>query len=229
MTLSSSPTYVTGGIHVVDSRQAEMTTGCFMFHVSCSMIISLSGSAGSGKSTVAEKLTKKLKFTRYYAGGIRREEAKRRGLTLTEFNTWSETHKEGDTIVDDFWRKLAKQTPKPNIIAEGRTAFYFIPQSLKIYLYVSPKEGARRIWGSLKRQKSNRNEDTNLNSLADVMASLKEREESDRRRYQKYYGLSLADPKQYDLYLDVTRMDPNEEFATVHKFVKRALDAKLKA
>src|SRR3989338_2786657 len=107
------------------------------FHATCCMIISLSGSAGSGKSTVAEKLAKKLKFPRYYAGGIRRAEAKKRGLTLAEFNTWSETHQEGDTIVDDFWQKLAKEKPGANVIAEGRTAFYFIPHSLKIYLHVA--------------------------------------------------------------------------------------------
>ncbi len=197
-----------------------------MFHVTCYMIISLSGSAGSGKSTVAEKLAKKLGFVRYYAGGIRREAAKKRGLTLAEFNTWSETHPEGDAVVDDFWKKLAKQKPEPKAIAEGRTAFYFIPQSLKIYLHVPLEAAAKRIWAGWKKEAAKRNEDAHVHSLADLKKSLREREASDARRYKKYYKLTITDPRQYDLYLDVSQMDPREEFTAVYEFIKKALDAR---
>mgnify|MGYP003822174167 FL=1 len=50
------------------------------------MIISLSGAGGSGKSTIAMKLADKLGWPRYYIGGLRREMAARRGLTLAEYN-----------------------------------------------------------------------------------------------------------------------------------------------
>ena len=41
------------------------------------MIISISGFPGSGKSTIAKLLAEKLKWPRYYMGGLRREAAKK--------------------------------------------------------------------------------------------------------------------------------------------------------
>lgn len=193
------------------------------------MIISISGSPGSGKSTVAEKLSKELGFPRHYAGGIRRAEAKKRGLTLAEFNTWSENNPEGDAVVDGFWEKLAKQKPEPNIVAEGRTVFYFIPNSIKIYLYVTLEEGARRIWHGLKGKESNRNEGSNLNSIQDVLASVKQREESDQKRYLQYYGIDYTNSKNFDLYIDVTNMNQKEEYQAVYNFIKKHLDSQHKS
>jgi cytidylate kinase len=48
------------------------------------MIISIGGTHGSGKSTIAKMLAKKLNWPHYYMGGLRRETAKKKGLTLAE-------------------------------------------------------------------------------------------------------------------------------------------------
>ena len=49
------------------------------------MIITISGNPGSGKSTVAKIVVEKLGLKRVYAGGIMRELALDRGITLEEF------------------------------------------------------------------------------------------------------------------------------------------------
>lgn len=185
------------------------------------MIISLSGTAGSGKSTVGERLASELSWPRYYMGQMRRDAAKRRGMTLADYNALGETDPATDKEVDEFQKKLGET--EDNFIVEGRTSWYFIPHSLKIYIYVSPEEGARRIFGSLKK-KNERNEGILPESIEDVKRGMLERAESDRLRYKKYYDMDVNDPSHYDLYLDATSLSQEEEYRAVYDFVKTRLD-----
>jgi predicted cytidylate kinase len=185
------------------------------------MIISLSGAHGSGKSTVAQKLAETLNWPRYYMGGLRREAAKKRGMTLAEYNKLGETDPSTDKEVDDYQKKLGETDD--NFIIEGRTSWFLIPHSLKIYLDVSEAEGDRRVFGHLQ-QKNDRNEDNNIESLEDVKESLRRRLASDRLRYQKYYGIDVNDVKNYDFYLDTTNLTQDEVFQSVYDYVKKNLD-----
>jgi len=185
------------------------------------MIISLSGALGSGKSTIAQMLADKLGWPRYYMGGLRREAAQKRGMTLAEYNKLGEVDPKTDQEVDIYQKELGSR--EDNFIIEGRTSWFLIPHSLKIYLDVNPKEGARRIFGSLQ-QKNDRNEDNNLNTWQDVLESNNKRVESDRTRYRKYYNVDVYDPKNYDFYLDTTKLAPNQVFQAVYAFVAANLD-----
>lgn len=178
------------------------------------MIITISGAHGSGKSTVAQMLADKLSWPRYYMGGLRREAAKKRGLTLAEYNTLGETDPTTDTEVDEYQRQLGLSSD--NFIIEGRTSWYFIPHSFKVYLDVSEEEAQRRVFSHLQ-QKNDRNEDKNLSSLEDVRRSLQARLNSDRLRYQKHYGIDVNDLSHYDFYLDTTNLSPDEVFLTVYQ------------
>lgn len=185
------------------------------------MIISLSGAPGSGKSTIAQMLADKLGWPRYYMGGLRREAAKKRGMTLTEYNTLGETDPLTDQEVDHYQRDLGQK--EDNFVIEGRTSWYFIPQSLKIYLDVNIEAGAKRIFSNLQ-QKNNRNEDDNLNSWQDVMASNRNRIESDKLRYKQYYNFEVYDPQNYDFYLGTTDLSQEQVFRAVYDYVKTSLD-----
>jgi cytidylate kinase len=185
------------------------------------MIISLSGITGSGKSTIAQMLADKLNWPRYYMGRLWREMASKQGVDVKTYSQLNENNPDKDREVDEYQRELGKE--KDNFIIEGRTSWYFIPHSLKIYLYVNPEEGAKRIFGNLQR-KNDRNEGENLVSWQDVLASNKERMASDNGRYFRYYGIDVNDKSNFDFYLDTTNLTPEQVFEAVFKQVQERLD-----
>ncbi|MDD2354181.1 MAG: cytidylate kinase family protein [Patescibacteria group bacterium] len=180
------------------------------------MIISFSGTEGSGKSTIAKRLAEKLKIPRYYMGALRREAAQKKGLTLAQYNKLGEEDPLTDFEVDEHQRQLGRE--RDNFIIEGRTSWYFIPHSLKIYLDVKPEIGAKRIFESLQK-KNDRNEDRGLETWENVLASNQRRQESDRLRYQKYYNINVNDPNHYDFYLDTSNLNADQVYNKVEEFV----------
>lgn len=175
-------------------------------------IITISGPAGSGKSTIAESLAKQLSAERIYVGGIRRQLARDMGMNLAELNEYALNHPETDINVDKNAATQARKLAEKNIvIVEGRTQFYFIPESIKLYIKVDPQEGAKRIWQDIQIEinKNKRNEGK-FNSLAEVEKYQKVRQSNDLARYQKYYQLDHTDEKHYNFILDTTHISAQE-------------------
>jgi cytidylate kinase len=183
------------------------------------MIVSLSGRPGSGKSTIAEMLKEKLGFeNRYYMGGMRRKMAKDRGMTLDEFNSLGEKEEFTDKDVDEYQRKLGEQ--EDNFIIEGRTSYYFIPHSVKIYVDVNPQVGAERIYKSSKEQMDARNEG-DYKSIDDVLRQVEVRMESDRKRYREIYGIKdCYDHDNFDHVVDSSNMTPNQVVDNILNYLK---------
>jgi cytidylate kinase len=181
------------------------------------MIISFCGPAGSGKSTMAKMLAKKLGWPRYYIGEIRRQKAAERGMTLAEYNKLGETSPETDIEVDKYQKKLGEK--EDNFIIEGRTSWHFIPHSLKIYIDVDEKIGAERVFQSLQKE-NKRNEDSDLKTVKDVLTSHKKRKASDIIRYKKYYNFDVYDKSNYDFIIDSSNQNKEESFKMLYNFVK---------
>ncbi len=189
-------------------------------------IITISGPAGSGKSTIAKSLAEKLSAERIYVGGIRRQLAADMGMDLAQLNEYALTHPETDINVDESAAKKARALAEKNIvIAEGRTQFYFIPESIKLYIKVDPKEGARRIWQDLQNEinKNQRNEGR-FNSLQEVEEYQKIRQANDLARYQQYYQLDHTDEKHYDFILDTSHITAQEAIDKTLQYLKKRLN-----
>jgi CMP/dCMP kinase len=184
------------------------------------MIISISGAEGSGKSTIAKMLAAKLGWPRYYIGGIRREKARERGLTLEEYNKLGETDPSTDLEVDEYQKNLG--ATQDNFIIEGRTSWYFIPHSFKIFLDVSFAEGAKRVFGALQKN-NDRNEGKNLQSEEAVLQSLMARRESDKLRYAKYFNIDVFNLDNYDYVLDTTSLDIDQAYNKIWEAVENKL------
>lgn len=183
------------------------------------MIISFSGTPGAGKTTIAQRLARELGWPRYYIGGLRRQKAKEKGMTLEEYNRLGEKDPSTDLEVDRYQQELGEK--EDDLIIEGRTSWYFIPHSLKVYLDVDPTEGAARVKEELEHS-NNRNEGESK-ALEEVRESIEERMRSDKKRYQQYFGIDVYNPANYDIVIDTTHLSPEEVFQRVYQEVKRRL------
>jgi len=184
------------------------------------MIISFSGDIGSGKSTIAKKISEKIGYERFYMGQILRDVAKKRKMTLVELLKKGENDPSIDKQIDDLIVKLSKEND--NFIIESRTAWYFIPHSLKIYLKVDEQEGAKRIFKQLQSN-NERNEDRKLLTLEDVVRSNKNRRETDDKRYKTYYGIDISKMENYNFVLDTTDLSVNDVYNRTLAFIKNQI------
>lgn len=181
------------------------------------MIISINGDEGSGKSTISKRVAQDLEIPRYYMGQIFRDIARKKGLTLVEYLKLGEKDPSVDREVDEHLLSLAKDSD--NFLIESRTAWHLIPNSLKIYLKVSEEEGAKRVFGELQNE-NNRNEVREVLSLENVATKIKERRETDEKRYLKYYGIDIRNEKNYDFVLDTTNLSKDDVFDKISTFIK---------
>jgi predicted cytidylate kinase len=182
------------------------------------MIISINGTPGSGKSTIAKKIATALNYKHYYMGAIRREKAREMGMTLTQYNTYGETHPETDLEVEEYLKKLGTTTD--NFVIESRTSWYLLPQSIKIFITVDPKIGADRVYKELQSN-NQRNEDRELKNVTELLNSHRNRMTSDKLRYKKYYNIDYTDPKNFDFIIDTSHLTPDEVFQQILNYIKK--------
>ena len=172
------------------------------------MIITISGIAGSGKSTVAKLLAKKLSYKHYSIGDFMRQIAKERSLTLLELSKEAEKDQSIDRELDKKQIELGKK--EDNFVIDSRLGFHFIPKSKKIFLEVDINEAANRI---LKEKR----EHEQYKDIQESLEKIKTRINCEDKRYKSYYNMDYHDKKHYDVIIDTTNIRPEE-------VVKRALE-----
>ena len=167
-------------------------------------VITVSGKPGSGKSTVAELLHKKLGISYVYSGMIFRETAKKYKMSLEDFGKFCEKNSQVDKELD---KKQVKILKKGDVILEGRLAGWLAYRnnisSFKIFIDANLKIRVNRIInredGDLEKRKK----------------EIVERERSEAARYKKYYGINLDDKSIYDLVIDSADKTPEEIVALI--------------
>lgn len=159
------------------------------------MIITISGKAGSGKSTTAKELAKKLNLKHYSIGDLMRQIAKEKGISLMELSKQAEKDLSIDQELDKKQIDLRK---KDNFVIDGRLTAFFIPNaSLKVFLDCDDKIRAERI---LKEGRK----DEGSKSIEELMEKIRQREQSEKKRYREIYNVDYADKKLYNLIIDTT-------------------------
>lgn len=171
--------------------------------------ITISGSPGSGKTTVARLLAKKLGLKYFYSGEIFREMAEKHNMSLEEFGKYCEEHEEIDKQLDDHQIEILKTG---DIIVEGRIAGWIAQRNnipaVKIMLDADLETRAGRI---VNREKG------------DVEKRKKEiliREKSEAKRYKNYYSIDIKDNSIYDIVIDSANKTPEEIAGIIIKKIK---------
>jgi len=178
------------------------------------MIITISGKAGSGKSTVAEALSKRLKVRHYSIGDLMRQMARERGISLAELGKTAEKDKSIDKELDDRQIRLGKQ--ENNFVIDARLAAFFIPNAeLKVFLDCDDKVRAERILKDERRDEKGKDID-------EIIKKITEREASERKRYAKYYKIDYCDKKLYGLIVNTTKINVKDVVSKILKFIGKA-------
>lgn len=163
------------------------------------VIITISGTPGSGKSTIGQLLNKKLGISYIYSGEIFRETAKKYKMSLEEFGRYCEKNIEIDKELDERQLNILKNG---NVILEGRLAGWIAKKNninaLKVMITADIDIRVKRI---IERENGEYN--TRLNEML-------KREKSEEKRYKKYYNIDIKDTSIYDLIIDSSFKKPEE-------------------
>ena len=171
------------------------------------MRIVISGTPGSGKSTVAKIVAAKLKYKYYSMGELQRRYAKNRRVSISQLMRMAEHYPQMDREIDAMQRELAAQ--EDNFVIDSRLGAYFVPQAeLKIFLNAKPEVRAERIWKAARDEEQ-------APDQATALSAMQERDASDERRYAQLYGISYQDPTLYDRSIDTSTAFPEEIAAEI--------------
>ena len=172
-------------------------------------VITISGTPGSGKSTIAKLLEKKLDLNYVYSGMIFRQLAEEHKMTLADFGKYCEKNPDIDKELDEKQLHILK---KGDVILEGRLAGWIAYKNnisaYKIMIDANINIRAKRIV-----IRENGESETRKKEII-------KREKSEAKRYEKYYNIDLYDKTIYDLVIDSGDKKPEEIIDIILQHIK---------
>ena len=164
--------------------------------------ITIAGDLGSGKSTVANHLISNINYRIESAGLIFRRLAEQHGMSAKEFNQFIESNPKYDNMVDDTIKEMGEK--EENIIFDSRLAWYFVPKSFKIYMYVDVDTATERIFNDKGRVSES------YSDMATAKKEIIERRESEVLRYKTFYNIDINNYSNYDFIIDTSHATKDE-------------------
>lgn len=172
------------------------------------MIVTVGGPIGSGKTTIAEALAEKFDLRHISAGRVFREMAEKMGMSLAEFSKFAEEHHELDREVDERQVEMAKEG---NAIVDGRLSGWMLDADLKIWLNAPLKVRAKRVANREKK------------SFEVALRETKDRERSEKKRYEEIYDIDLDDLGVYDVILNTAKWDAEGVVEIIEKMISACI------
>lgn len=162
--------------------------------VSTTLTIAVSGEHGAGKSTVARALAEAFDLRYVSAGMIFRRLAEEHNKTLAEFGLIAEQDYKIDRAIDDRTREEAA---RGDVVLDAYIAGWVARDlaDIKIYVYAPLEVRVRRIAEREQRL------------FEEVMEETLAREESQKKRFQDFYGIDVGAIRLFDLVLNTARWD----------------------
>ena len=157
-------------------------------------VIVVSGPPGSGKTTYAKHIADKLKMNLVSAGGIFREIARERGVSVIELSEIAAKDPSIDLMVD---KRMLEKAKEGNVVLEGHLTAWIVSEyaDLKIYLAAPFVERVKRI--ALREGKS----------FSEALIETSRREFLEATRFRRYYGIDILDLSIFDYVIDTSKHD----------------------
>ena len=186
------------------------------------LLFVVGGPGGSGASTISKMLAKHFKLKRTYAGQIFRNLVKNYGFE--ELNDlYSELPIEDiyefDRVTDD---QMIRESQEKDVLIEsknfaGVSTNKGIPCTVKIWLESSLDVRTKR---HLKRDGYDKFPG-NILKYIQIRRFLRERYESDKKRYKVLYNMDYDNPELYnDIVIDSSKQTVNETYNLILKKIK---------
>ncbi len=149
------------------------------------MIITVSGLTGSGKNTLGEEISEKTKMEMICP--TFKDLAEKEGISLMEFQKKAANDPKIDLKFDDV---LKEKTKKGNCIVTTWLGPWMVNADLRVYVFAPLDVRAKRI---AKRDGM---------SVEEAKKHVVARDEQNRKRYLKVYGIDIYDPANFDICLN---------------------------
>jgi len=177
--------------------------------------VAVSGLPGSGKTTLAKKLAEKLGLKYISLGMIFREIAKEKGLSLEELSLIAEKDPSIDNLIDS---KAREEGRKGCVVIDGHISAWILKDiaHIRIVVIAPPKVRIERI----ARRDGKRFED--------ALREVRIREESELRRYKKFYGIDINDLTDVDLVINTYKFNEVETLNIALEAIKNIVSRMLK-
>ena len=175
--------------------------------------ITITGDLGSGKSAVSKILCDLTGFQYVSTGRIQRQLALEMGIDTLEMNRLADTDPSIDQKIDGIFAGLGKDPG--SYVVDSRMAWFFLPDSLKVYLQTDINVAVDRILSD-----PNRNSEQYQNR-EEAIRKITARKQSENERFLAKYGADCRNLNNFDLVVDTTRRVPDEVAALIIKALER--------
>lgn len=155
------------------------------------LVVTIGGLHGTGKSTYARMIAKQLKLRYVSAGQLFRDLAKEKGISLEELSSQAAKSPEIDRLIDE---RSAAEAAKGDTVIEGQLAAWMAKDRAQVRIYLKASDDARIA--RIARRDHLDHETAHKQTL--------EREELQRDRYKRYYGIDTDDLSLYNVVVDTS-------------------------
>ena len=176
------------------------------------LVITVGGLHGSGRSTQARRLAEEFGLRYVSTGMLFRERAEELGVSLDELSRLSDV----DPGFDNFLDARAKEESRGGGVVIDATLSGWMAEDpdLRFFLSCPLEERVRRIAGREGRD------------LGEVGEETRAREESERERFMRFYGVDVRDLSIYDVVLNTGLFDADAAARILKKVVDEYLQGR---
>ena len=163
--------------------------------------ITISGHPGSGTSTLVNGICDHFNWSSLNGGQIFRDEAKRRGLSLSEFGDLCASDFSVDKSLDDILQEKIRDPNGPDVMESrlsGWWAYKLEIDCVRLWVDVNDEVRAQRV---VEREGI---------TLEKAIFENKKRSQKDRSRYIELYGLIPEDKEPYTHIIDASQKNISE-------------------